>query len=192
MEIALNTSSWIIASHKQPVHGFTSRSSRFHLIWISRSMISQEYHPAVCAVISGAEDVGVSSSQFDDFSVAATSTSKARELMLECFYFRKLLISVEVFGAKNQAILTMFLTKWLLQHSQSWAFEEQKEITLFPDYFAMRRSSCANLDRKIKAKHKEMLGSSFSGSLNAVNLTANINFHASLMVLNLFCFTQAA
>uniref|UniRef100_A0A2N9J7Z0 Uncharacterized protein n=1 Tax=Fagus sylvatica TaxID=28930 RepID=A0A2N9J7Z0_FAGSY len=43
-------------------------------------LISQEYHPAVCAVISGAEDVGVSSSQFDDFSVAATSTCKAREL----------------------------------------------------------------------------------------------------------------
>uniref|UniRef100_A0A2N9IWJ6 peptidylprolyl isomerase n=1 Tax=Fagus sylvatica TaxID=28930 RepID=A0A2N9IWJ6_FAGSY len=56
--------------------------------------ISQEYHPAVCAVISGAEDVGVSSSQFDDFSVAATSTCKAREL----------------------------------KHSQSRAFEEQKEI----------------------------------------------------------------
>ncbi|GMY33548.1 alpha,alpha-trehalose-phosphate synthase [UDP-forming] 1-like [Fagus crenata] len=56
--------------------------------------ISQEYHPAVCAVISGAEDVGVSSSQFDDFSVAATSTCKARELK----------ISFEVFGAKTQAI----------------------------------------------------------------------------------------
>ncbi|GMY38841.1 trigger factor [Fagus crenata] len=53
-----------------------------------------EYHPAVCAVISGAEDVGVSSSQFDDFSVAATSTCKARELK----------ISFEVFGAKTQAI----------------------------------------------------------------------------------------
>lgn len=104
MEIALNTlflgfNPKIIASHKQPIHGFTSRSSRFspHFRYhapLFRPVISQEYHPAVCAVISGAEDVGVSSSQFDDFSVAATSTSKARELK----------ISVEVFGAKTQAI----------------------------------------------------------------------------------------
>ena len=36
-------------------------------------------HNGLCYFL-GVKDVGVSSSQFDDFSVAATSTSKGREL----------------------------------------------------------------------------------------------------------------
>ncbi|GMY32328.1 trigger factor [Fagus crenata] len=134
MEIALNTlflgfNPKIIASHKQPVHGFTSRSSRFSphfryhapyfahcTIPLSICVISQEYHPAVCAVISGAEDVGVSSSQFDDFSVAATSTSKARELK----------ISVEVFGAKNQAIFDNVFDKMVAAAQPILGFRRAK------------------------------------------------------------------
>uniref|UniRef100_A0A2N9EVB0 Uncharacterized protein n=1 Tax=Fagus sylvatica TaxID=28930 RepID=A0A2N9EVB0_FAGSY len=60
--------------------GFVGLSTAQRTVLGRSPGISQEYHPAVCAVISGAEDVGVSSSQFDDFSVAATSTCKAREL----------------------------------------------------------------------------------------------------------------
>uniref|UniRef100_A0A7N2MSG4 Trigger factor ribosome-binding bacterial domain-containing protein n=1 Tax=Quercus lobata TaxID=97700 RepID=A0A7N2MSG4_QUELO len=86
--------------HKQAVlNGFTPGSLRFspHFRYDAPHQMKRrihKYHPAVCAVISGVKDVGVSSSQFDDFSVAATSTSKGRELK----------ISVEIFGAKTQAI----------------------------------------------------------------------------------------
>ncbi|KAM4113759.1 hypothetical protein ACJW30_04G020500 [Castanea mollissima] len=110
MEIAVNSlflplNPKITVSHKhkhkqQPVlNGFTPRGLRFspHFRYDAPHPMKRrihKYHPAVCAVIAGVEDVGVSSSQFDDFSVAATSTSKGRELK----------ISVEIFGAKTQAI----------------------------------------------------------------------------------------
>ncbi|KAE8076625.1 hypothetical protein FH972_015262 [Carpinus fangiana] len=54
---------------------------------------SREYLPAVSAILSP-EDVEVSSSLFDEFSISRTSTSEAGELM----------VSVEVFGIRTQAI----------------------------------------------------------------------------------------
>ncbi|XP_050257476.1 uncharacterized protein LOC126702698 [Quercus robur] len=93
--------------HKQAVlNGFTPGSLRFspHFRYDAPHQMKRrihKYHPAVCAVISGVKDVGISSSQFDDFSVAATSTSKGRELK----------ISVEIFGAKTQAIFDNVFNK---------------------------------------------------------------------------------
>ncbi|GMY24744.1 trigger factor [Fagus crenata] len=114
MEIALNTL----------FLGFNPKSllvlrkiciySMFDLhVSLSFYRISQEYHPAVCAVISGAEDVGVSSSQFDDFSVAATS-SKSRE--------RK------VFGAKTQAIFDNVFDKMVAAAQPIPGFRRAKGV----------------------------------------------------------------
>ncbi|GMP55139.1 hypothetical protein CsSME_00020047 [Camellia sinensis var. sinensis] len=56
---------------------------------------------AVCAVSSGVEDNEVLSSQLQDFSVAASGTSKASELK----------ISVEVSGTKTQSIFDDVFSK---------------------------------------------------------------------------------
>ncbi|KAM5585233.1 hypothetical protein ABKV19_004562 [Rosa sericea] len=56
---------------------------------------SLKYLPAICAVLSGTEDIGVSSAQSEDLSISSTTSStEAGELK----------ISVEVSGAKTQAI----------------------------------------------------------------------------------------
>ncbi|XP_062174060.1 uncharacterized protein LOC133879493 isoform X2 [Alnus glutinosa] len=107
MEIAVNTlflglNPKIIINHKKPVDGFTSkltgRSSRVsHPLRFDapefRAGRSREYLPGVSAVLSS-EDVGVSSSLFDEFSVSRTSTSEARELT----------VGVEVFSVRTRAI----------------------------------------------------------------------------------------
>ncbi|XP_031258215.1 uncharacterized protein LOC116116254 isoform X2 [Pistacia vera] len=55
---------------------------------------SRKYCSSVFAVLSGVEDVGVSSSQFDDFLVTTSETNEAK----------KLKISLEVSGTKTRAI----------------------------------------------------------------------------------------
>ncbi|KAL6343303.1 hypothetical protein AAG906_022378 [Vitis piasezkii] len=60
-----------------------------------------KYCPAVCAVSSGVKDPGVSSSQFEDFSVTATSTGNAKELK----------ISVELSGVKTRTIFDNVFSK---------------------------------------------------------------------------------
>ncbi|KAH0992150.1 hypothetical protein GBA52_003633 [Prunus armeniaca] len=57
---------------------------------------SNKYIPAICAVLSGTEDIGVSSSQFEDVPITVTTSgaSVAGELKL----------NVEVSGAKTRAI----------------------------------------------------------------------------------------
>ncbi|KAJ4723661.1 trigger factor-like [Melia azedarach] len=65
--------------------------------WDSRELLkrrSYQYSSPVFAVLSGVEDVGVSSSQFEDFVVTSAGTNEARELKLR----------VEVSGAKTRAI----------------------------------------------------------------------------------------
>ncbi|KAB1219461.1 hypothetical protein CJ030_MR3G012257 [Morella rubra] len=107
MEITVNTFFLCLSpktiSHKKLVDGFapnfSRRNSHFsgHLRYGSRPFRargSHEYLPAVCAIVSGAEDVGVSCYQFDDFSVTRTSVNGAGELT----------IHVEVLGARTQAI----------------------------------------------------------------------------------------
>ncbi|XP_059428057.1 uncharacterized protein LOC132161837 [Corylus avellana] len=116
MEIAVKThflglNPKIILNHKKPVHGFTpkltGRSSCFsrHLRFDAPEFLagrSREYLPAVSAILSPvAEDVGVSSSLFDEFSISRTSTSEAGELM----------VSVEVFGIRTQAIFDIVFDK---------------------------------------------------------------------------------
>ncbi|KAJ0034103.1 hypothetical protein Pint_26063 [Pistacia integerrima] len=55
---------------------------------------SRKYCSSVFAVLSGVEDVGVSSSQFDDFLVTTSKTNEAK----------KLKISIEISGTKTRAI----------------------------------------------------------------------------------------
>jgi hypothetical protein len=51
---------------------------------------------------------------------------------------------------------------------------------------------CSNLDQKIKAKHKKELASFFFVSLNAVNLTAHVDYQNEHQgSLHLFCFIDA-
>ncbi|XP_062009333.1 proteasome subunit alpha type-7-A-like [Rosa rugosa] len=62
---------------------------------LQNSRKSLKYLPAICAILSGTEDVGVSSTQSEDLSITSTTSgTEARELK----------ISVEVSGAKTQAI----------------------------------------------------------------------------------------
>ncbi|KAK9907807.1 hypothetical protein M0R45_000746 [Rubus argutus] len=56
---------------------------------------SLKYLPSICAVLSGREDIGVSSTQSEDLSITDTTT---------CTNGGELKISVEVSGAKTQAI----------------------------------------------------------------------------------------
>ncbi|XP_004291607.1 PREDICTED: uncharacterized protein LOC101310860 [Fragaria vesca subsp. vesca] len=65
-------------------------SSTPHVLFSGKSL---KYLPAICAVLSGTEDIGVSSTQSEDLSITAT-TSGSGELK----------ISVEVSGTKTQAI----------------------------------------------------------------------------------------
>ncbi|GLT66493.1 hypothetical protein SLA2020_388550 [Shorea laevis] len=109
MEIAVNTH-FLDNNKSQETRTWLSskaygRSSRFsrHLRFDAtefRAGRSREYLPAVCAILSS-EDVGVSSSLFDEFSVTRTSTSEARELM----------VGVEVFGVRTQAIFDKVFDK---------------------------------------------------------------------------------
>ncbi|XP_062015351.1 uncharacterized protein LOC133731919 isoform X1 [Rosa rugosa] len=63
-----------------------------HHLFTGRSL---KYLPAICAVLSGTEDIGVSSTQSEDLSITSTTSgTDAGELK----------ISVEVSGAKTQAI----------------------------------------------------------------------------------------
>uniref|UniRef100_A0A7N2MSS9 peptidylprolyl isomerase n=1 Tax=Quercus lobata TaxID=97700 RepID=A0A7N2MSS9_QUELO len=120
--------------HKQTVlNGFTPGSLRFspHFRYDAPHQMKRrihKYHPAVCAVISGVKDVGVSSSQFDDFSVAATSTSNGRELK----------ISVEIFGAKTQAIFDNVFDKMVAAAQPIPGFRRVKGV----DYRTLSRVLC--------------------------------------------------
>ncbi|KAK2642612.1 hypothetical protein Ddye_024375 [Dipteronia dyeriana] len=84
-----------IINHKQIVDVSIPRiSCRRPCFFPLTTRRSHKYPTAAVAVLSAVEDVGVSSSQFEDFLVTTTGTSDARELKA----------SVEVSSAKTRAI----------------------------------------------------------------------------------------
>ncbi|KAH7572900.1 hypothetical protein JRO89_XS03G0031100 [Xanthoceras sorbifolium] len=100
MEIAIKTTVFLginpkIINHKQivgvSIPRISCRRACFPPLMTRRS---HKYSKAAFAVLSVAEDVGVSSSQFEDFLVTTTGASDARELK----------VSVEVSGSKTRAI----------------------------------------------------------------------------------------
>eukprot|EP00261_Vitis_vinifera_P019999 XP_010650693.1 PREDICTED: uncharacterized protein LOC100257831 isoform X4 [Vitis vinifera] len=117
MEIAVNPLSWGLnpkmIHHKQTVlpNFFSIRPCcslqmkyNTQAFRVSASLSYRAIHkycPAVCAVSSGVKDPGVSSSQFEDFSVTATSTGNAKELK----------ISVELSGVKTRTIFDNVFSK---------------------------------------------------------------------------------
>ncbi|XP_008222520.1 PREDICTED: trigger factor-like [Prunus mume] len=110
MEIAVNCSLFsglnpkIIRNNRRISASIPSltcrRTKSSHQIMYSALALSRresnKYIPAICAVLSGTEDIGVSSSQFEDIPITVTTsgTSVAGELKL----------NVEVSGAKTRAI----------------------------------------------------------------------------------------
>eukprot|EP00261_Vitis_vinifera_P034053 XP_019075296.1 PREDICTED: uncharacterized protein LOC100257831 isoform X2 [Vitis vinifera] len=111
MEIAVNPLSWGLnpkmIHHKQTVlpNFFSIRPccslQMKYNTQAFRVRAIHKYCPAVCAVSSGVKDPGVSSSQFEDFSVTATSTGNAKELK----------ISVELSGVKTRTIFDNVFSK---------------------------------------------------------------------------------
>ncbi|KAK4857180.1 hypothetical protein QYF36_025394 [Acer negundo] len=84
-----------IINHKQIVDVSIPRiSCRRPCFFPLTTRRSHKYPKAAFAVLSAVEDVGVSSSQFEDFLVTTTGTNDARELKA----------SIEVSGAKTRAI----------------------------------------------------------------------------------------
>ncbi|KAJ9701683.1 hypothetical protein PVL29_006873 [Vitis rotundifolia] len=111
MEIVVNPLSWGLnpkmIHHKQTVlpiffsiRPCCSRQMKYNTRAF-RVRAIHKYCPAVCAVSSGVKDPGVSSSQFEDFSVTATSTGNAKELK----------ISVELSGVKTRTIFDNVFSK---------------------------------------------------------------------------------
>ncbi|KAM1037104.1 hypothetical protein FF1_032010 [Malus domestica] len=84
----------------------TSAKSSNHITYAAQSISrrkSHKYFPPICAVLSGTEDIGVSSSQIDDLPVTVT-TSGANDA-------GELKINVEASGAKTQAIFDEVFNK---------------------------------------------------------------------------------
>uniref|UniRef100_A0A5B7BV09 peptidylprolyl isomerase n=1 Tax=Davidia involucrata TaxID=16924 RepID=A0A5B7BV09_DAVIN len=99
----------MIITHKQIVDVFipsfsSKRAFSLQMRYSTREFCktaSHKYFHAVRAVSSGLEDIEVSSSQFEDFSVTATNTNQIDELK----------INMVVSGAKTQAIFDNVFSK---------------------------------------------------------------------------------
>ncbi|WJZ88256.1 hypothetical protein VitviT2T_007575 [Vitis vinifera] len=151
MEIAVNPLSWGLnpkmIHHKQTVlpNFFSIRPccslQMKYNTQAFRVRAIHKYCPAVCAVSSGVKDPGVSSSQFEDFSVTATSTGNAKELK----------ISVELSGVKTRTIFDNVFSKMVADAQPIPAFllhvffsSTSKFLTFFTCFLPLASLSLTN------------------------------------------------
>ncbi|RVW88549.1 hypothetical protein CK203_033072 [Vitis vinifera] len=108
---------------------FTPDEIQYQAFRVSASLSYRAIHkycPAVCAVSSGVKDPGVSSSQFEDFSVTATSTGNAKELK----------ISVELSGVKTRTIFDNVFSKMVADAQPIPGFRRVKGAFLLHVFFS--------------------------------------------------------